>query len=216
MYKFLKTISHLIASLIAIICLNFWNIFDYVKFIPEEYRYDTGVTIYFSIAEILIGYVLIAIKKKCFADIEVIVKDSKSAKTKGDLLYNPTIVLDNQFGLSEFTINIKVNGSYDNLKNVKICIPHNHLSTMQIDLHRDYVLMDENNDCNVMLDKWLDNSSKYIESNISFKISLIKDVDDTNETMKVEPECKYIKNNLRRFLINFKKNYMTLQVERSR
>lgn len=44
-------LKSLIIPIIVILCLNFFNLFNYITFVPIEYQYDVGLTVYLAVAE---------------------------------------------------------------------------------------------------------------------------------------------------------------------
>lgn len=56
-------LKSLIIPIIVILCLNFFNLFNYITFVPIEYQYDVGLTVYLAVAEAI--YTLIKKHIKC-------------------------------------------------------------------------------------------------------------------------------------------------------
>ena len=58
---FLKS---LIIPLVVVISLSYFNLFNYVIFVPQDYRYEVGLTVYLAIAETIYGLIESWIEQK--------------------------------------------------------------------------------------------------------------------------------------------------------
>ena len=50
-------LKSLIIPIVAVISLNYFNLFEYVVFVPEDYRYEVGLTVYLAISETIYGLI---------------------------------------------------------------------------------------------------------------------------------------------------------------
>ena len=57
-------LKSLIIPIVAVISLNYFNHFEYVVFVPEDYRYEVGLTVYLAISEIIYGLIESWIERK--------------------------------------------------------------------------------------------------------------------------------------------------------
>ena len=57
-------LKSLIIPIVAVISLNYFNLFEYVVFVPEDYRYEVGLTVYLAISETIYGLIESWIERK--------------------------------------------------------------------------------------------------------------------------------------------------------
>lgn len=46
----------ILVPIVAILFLNKFNLFEYITFVPEEYQYEIGLTVYLALIEALYGF----------------------------------------------------------------------------------------------------------------------------------------------------------------
>lgn len=47
----------IILPIVVVVLLNCFNLFVYITIIPEEYRYEVGLTVYLAVAEAVYGFI---------------------------------------------------------------------------------------------------------------------------------------------------------------
>lgn len=119
--KYLRDVLSIAGMVVALIAVNFWNLFDYVPFVPKGFEYEVGMTVYFTVAEILMGRLdekIRAVLGKAKGKLQVVFyRRSK----------NPNIGHDPEFQINgdapiEIKVKVSVEGSCDNLRKCRLHI----------------------------------------------------------------------------------------------
>ena len=96
-------LKSLIIPIVAVISLNYFNLFEYVVFVPEDYRYEVGLTVYLAISETIYGLIESWIERKQ-ATVKCIFYVSDIDK---DINNNPSIMCDSE-GMGVASVNCYV------------------------------------------------------------------------------------------------------------
>ena len=111
---FLKS---LIIPLVVVISLSYFNLFNYVIFVPQDYRYEVGLTVYLAIAETIYGLIESWIGQKQ-ATIKCIFYVSDIDK---DINNNLSIMCDSEgMGVASVNCYIELKGNLKKLRKCKI------------------------------------------------------------------------------------------------
>lgn len=110
-------IKSVLAPIFAMYLLSEYNFCDYLLFIPDDYRFESGVTLYLAIILLIIDGVLAYINSSK-AQIKCVFYSDSSNES---IVNKPEIVLrDNQLGVSSIYCHLIIEGNYKTLKETSI------------------------------------------------------------------------------------------------
>ena len=136
----LAIIKAFIIPLIAIFILKKWNLFLYITFIPEDQRYDVGLTFYVALFEIIISALAEYLETK-HAHVKLIFFEVKSNENINNV---PTIICNSNYGTASLSCHIILHGDYKLLKKCQIKMDYPSWLTTQIS-STDTILSAKNN-----------------------------------------------------------------------
>lgn len=111
------TIKSVFAPILAMFILSKCNICDYLSFIPDGYKYESGVTLYVALILLFIEAITEFINKSK-AQIQCVFYPDYSKESS---VYKPEIVLSgNQLGVSAIYCHLIIEGNYKTLKDTRI------------------------------------------------------------------------------------------------
>lgn len=183
---FLKAI---LIPIVTVWGLSKFNVFEYITFIPEDYRYEIGLTVYLALIEALyeFGEKFVDSKK---AKVVCIFFKSETDKDGKNI---PTIICDATIGVAVINCYIELTGNLGRLRKCKLQMELPSWLTAQISAS-DAVLSYTGNLLTWEFSKMLpemgigDQSATY-----KSKISLIRNTSENNISIKLEPQMKKTK-----------------------
>ena len=185
---FKVVLKAIIVPIIVVFGLSKFNLFEYVTFIPIDYQYEVGLTVYLALMETAYGMVENIIEQKK-SKVVCTFYVSEADKNIGN---TPLIVCDNEMGVATINCFLEVSG---NLKKIRKSVLEMELPswvTAQINV-QDTVLSYEGNRLTWKFDRMLPASGlDNVSAEYKSKISLIKNSGGDNMMIKLEPKVKTI------------------------
>ena len=107
-------VKSIIIPLIAVFLLNKYNLFEYIKFVPEDYRYEMGLTAYLTLLEMVSGIIqnILEAQKASVICTFYISENDKDIKNI------PLIICDESVGVATISYYLELTG---NLKKLRKC-----------------------------------------------------------------------------------------------
>lgn len=204
--KIFKLITPFLSAFLGIIAANKFNLFEIFSCIPEESVYDICIGVYFSVADLLISFLLELIKymleKNC-SKVEVLVSTPNATAN----LSTCPIIDFNSDGISEMQVIIHLVGKKKHFKDVKITLCDTGFITLQPSIHSPGISIAENGDYVIDLTVLTGNAS-IIDIKQSFRIVMQENLPDGSRTMFLKPNIS--KKNI---FLKYSCNHATVQVE---
>ncbi|WP_426348679.1 hypothetical protein ACPWSR_13105 [Alloiococcus sp. CFN-8] len=208
--KFINVFKHIASVILAIILLNFFNLFNYASFIPKSIRFETGLTAYVTVLESIFTITIDKISNKLLTEIHCIFYGYGNEK---DISNTPDVYFNNELGICEIRLNLEAKGSARILSQNQIKISFPDWVDIQSGHKNSVLSIGNNHDCIVSIEKLLPYKSNREEKiSTDIKIALIKSEVDEDRVINVQAElvtkkgiigkvmCKYTSNSFR--LIN--------------
>ena len=201
-----KIIKLLIGAILGLYLTNKFNLFSYFTFVPEEYALDICVTVYITLAEVLIDggfdWLNKSITNRFISNIEVIMT---AANSKADIFHNPEIRFNSE-GLAEANINVKINGRKKDFENCIIVLRRCAIADIQNNYKTSGVSVDSNGDYRINIYSLLGGSQERTTVDFTCKISLAEVPVDGESSARLEPEFEN-----KKFGVISKKNHAMLR-----
>lgn len=183
-----RILASLIGTLIALVLVNLFNIFEYISIIPADSRYDIGITIYFTLIEIAVDMLY----DKSLKYIESSKAHIEAILYLPNQEYNveavPNVRL-NDYGMAEMRLHIGLSGKSNKIKNSTIMILAFQYADMQFEGRGTGAQID--NQGNLVIDlKDLCNNRTEIKCEEEYKIVLQRGAIDNGSEIVLEPEIK--------------------------
>ena len=179
----------ILIPVVAVWGLSKFNLFEYITFVPEEYQYEIGLTVYLAIIETLygVGESFIDSKK---AKVVCVFFKSETDKDRKNI---PSIICDETIGVATIDCYIELTGNLERLRKCKLQMQLPSWLTAQISTS-DTVLSYTGNLLIWEFDKMLPETG-ISNQNATYKsrISLIKNTSGNNISIKLEPQMKKLK-----------------------
>lgn len=177
-------LKSLIIPIIVILCLNFFNLFNYITFVPIEYQYDVGLTVYLAVAEAI--YTLI---KKQIEQKQAIVRCIfYSTDVDKNIKTDPSIVCaDATDGVASIRCHIELKGNLKRLRkcNINLNLPEWLSSQANAsDMILNYSENQLNWEFENLLPKYGDGEQK---AEYNSKISFIRSTENSNLSITLKP-----------------------------
>lgn len=186
----------LIIPIIAVVGLANFNVFEYVMFVPVDYQYEIGLTVYLTLIEAIYGFVENIIEEKKASVICVFYL----AETGKDINNTPSIICDEVIGVSTINCEIQVTGNLKRLRKCKLSLELPMWLTSQVNIS-DTVLNYTDNQLNWKFERMLPTSGINNQSaSYKNKVSLIKTTTGDKLSIKLEPQME------KNFGVKFKTN----------
>lgn len=183
---FLKAIF---IPVIAVWGLSKFNIFEYITFVPQEYQYEIGLTVYLALIEAVYGLGENFIDSKKAKVVCVFFKSEMDKDGKNI----PSIICDETMGVATINCYIELTGNLGRLRKCKLQMELPSWLTAQLSTS-DTVLSYTGNLLIWEFDKMLPETGISNQSaTYKSKISLIKNTSGNNISIKLEPQMKKIK-----------------------
>lgn len=179
----LNILKPIIAAIISLLALYKLNVFDYLTFIPNEYRYEVGITVYFAFFEILIETIFDCIGAKLFSNLDIVIS---SKNTFGDLTSTPQIDF-NSMQIAEMFVKISATGTKKQFAATAIKIPCPSFVTMQVNEQNAAAVIDPDGDCIINLQRLFGNIYERTQIDCEFIISFIREPVSNAGNVKVRP-----------------------------
>lgn len=196
----------LLIPLIAMFLLHKFNLFNYITFIPENYRFDAGLTCYLAILEALFETVIYFLSKQQADIVCVYYRD----KREMNITNAPVIVCEESMGgTASFRCHVKISGNIKRLRSAGISMELPSWVTAQIE-RNDLVMSYENNTLSWDFKRLLPEKSDFEQfAEYDSKIGIIRTQADNSLSIKVQPQFQ----NKRLFEglgIRFKSNHVVI------
>ena len=179
-------IKAILFPIIAMFMLNKWNLCEYVTFIPENYRFEAGLTLYMAILEAFAEFIKYFIVKANAAIICTFYTDER----REDNHANPIIQMsDSSMGIASIWCHIILNGNYQKLLGSEVCLDIPQWFSAQLDV--DSYLKQEANQIKWNVSTLLPehDNRREVHTEIRMKISFIRN-EINNASIVLEPTVK--------------------------
>lgn len=188
----------ILMPVITIFFLNHFNLFEYIKFIPEDFTFEVGLAGYLGILE-CVCYKLNKKIESGRANIECVFS---SVGQHNSIDNTPEITFCNDVAF--ISGNIKVSGKISKLCKNALLISFPNWVDIQV--HNNSGIIVANNTCKIDLNKMVNKNAKKVENaTFAFKISIIKNyIEDVEYSITIQPTLKKM------FRYNFKYNKFTI------
>ena len=161
----------ILVPLLAVISLNKFNFFSYVTFVPDDYKFDVGLTVYLTLIEAFYEIVKRHIAKS-MSEIECVFYERKDSI---NIKNTPVFVCDSQSGVTTILCRIRLQGNVDNLRKCSLVL--NLPTWLSSQVSADHISL-EYSDNKLMwkFDRFLSDSTslddKYAEMDIKIPVIL--------------------------------------------
>lgn len=184
--KILKLVTPIFSAIIGLLVANKFNVFEFMTFVPEDYKYEVCITTYFVIADVIVGIVGNGIsnllKTRFISELEVVLSHQA---TTIDSRTDITLAFNND-GLTEANILLRIKGKKKHFENVELLIKKPAFAEIQSAYRRKEVTIDRDNYRIKLVD--LFGNSDLIDSCQTFKIAMIQDAVDGDTSIILAPE----------------------------
>lgn len=201
MKKFMRVLTSLIGSLIALAMVHFFNIFDYIPLVQPENSYDIGVAVYFSLTEMAVGMLFdwfVGLIEKSKTHIEAILYLPNQVPNETVV---PRVRLNNM-GMAEMILHVRVHGKCKKVKDSQIMISSFLQAEMQFARRGTGTEIDDNGNVLINL-KAFCNKRAEIQCEEDYKIVLQRGAIDNSANIVLKPEIKSnVKLNGTKFICN--------------
>ena len=142
--KIFKILFPLLSAFIGLLLANHCNIFEFLTFVPKEYKYDVCITVYFALSEVLLNELYNCVKQKIVpyfrSSISVVFHP---AQVEPDINTTPTIQFNSQ-GLAEINMTITIAGKKEHFEQSLLVIAAPDFADIQNNYKRDAVQVSGN------------------------------------------------------------------------
>lgn len=178
----------ILIPILVVWCLNKFNLFEYITFVPEEYQYEIGLTVYLALVESLFGFGENFIDSQK-AKVVCVFFESEADKDEKNI---PSIICDETIGVATINCFIELTGNLGRLRKCKLKLEVPSWLTAQVGTS-DTVLSYAGNLLTWEFDKILPETGISNQSaTYKGKISLIKNISGNNISIKLEPQMQKI------------------------
>ena len=109
----------LLVPLIAVFFLNQFNVFEYITFVPEDYKFDVGLTLYLAILEAL-AEILEHLYSNALAEVECIFfQKAEDINIKNTPVF---VCSDQTAGVTSISCKVQLKGNVKRLKNCRLSL----------------------------------------------------------------------------------------------
>lgn len=179
-----RVLFTLLAAFLGLLAVNIFNIFDYWLFIPEDYRYEVGITIYFAIADTTLTNTVDWIKENYYSRISCIMKVKGM---KSNIFSTPEVDF-NELDLAEVFLHIHVKGKKKSLSDVFIQIPSLAVASMQLNTRNTFATIIKDGSCIVKIGQLFGNVENQTEVEVEIPITFIKEPVDISSSIQITPK----------------------------
>lgn len=181
--------------------LHKWNVCEYITFIPEEYCFQAGLSLYLAILEAAIGFIEYFIAK---GQASIMCTFYTSERTE-DIRDKPIIrISDSSMGVASIWCHIILNGSYKKLCGTEIYLDIPQWLSVQLDSNSSLEQRDHKIKWNVSVLLPAHDNKKSVYTEIRMKISFIRNNLD-NISIDLEPTIN------KKMGLEFSTNRVTIQ-----
>ena len=195
MKKVLKVVFPLISATIGLLAANQFNIFNLFTFIPDGYKYEVCITVYFTVADILLTelYELIMgrVVPNFYSSIEVI---THSTNSDPNIKVNPTVTFNSEC-VAECQVTIRISGKRDHFKDSYLLISPPSFATIQSNYKRKEVKVTDNT-YRISLDQLFGTNSNMATEQM-FRVVFAQDPVDGESIAEITPVIKQKKSYVR-------------------
>lgn len=187
--------------IVVMFLLNKWNFCEYITFIPEDYRFEAGLSLYIGILEAVAEFIEYFITKSKASIICTFYTDER----REDRHVKPTIQMsDSSMGIASVWCHIILDGNYKKLLGTEICLDIPRWFSVQLDANNSLEQNDHKIKWNVSILLPEHDNKKEVHTEIRMKISFIRNNED-NASIVLEPTINKI------FGFAFETNGITIQ-----
>lgn len=186
MKKIMRIITPVLSAILGIIVANNINIFALLSLVPQEYAYEICITVYISIAniviELLLNKILLYVNDRFLSCIEVIISP---IQTNANIDSNIELEFGDD-GLAQAKVTVIMKGRRKHFRNIELIINRPAFAEVQFNQISSEVKMAQGN-CYIKLEELFGND-EIIDSNRNFRIVFIKDPIDGDNSIIVTPK----------------------------
>lgn len=188
----IKKIIHIVVSfggaILSLFLAQKLNFFQYLSFVPKEKIYDVCITIYFTLIESLISFLLEFIYKWIEA-CKVYVTCTFFTDFQNISISNSPLVTFNTMDIACLSVQVSIKGNAGKLKSRKIRIRSMSQMDFQIKHSGTSMMLDKNGDIVINLSQMCGNQ-KEVYLNESFAFALIRNISDANAECMLNPSME--------------------------
>ena len=194
-------LKSLIIPIIVVLSLSRFNVFEYMTFIPTDYQYEVGLTVYLALAECIYSLIenLIEQKKSTISCTFYISSQDINIQN------TPLIVCDDALGVASINCHLEVSGNLNTIRESVLNLELPSWLTAQINV-QDTVLSYQQNTLKWEFNRMLPSTgTNPFPAKYECKISLIKNSSGDNMTIPLEPQIQ------KKWGLKFKTNGFRIQ-----
>ncbi|MBE6070074.1 MAG: hypothetical protein E7211_20650 [Clostridium lundense] len=174
----------IIIPVIAVLGLDKFNLFEYISFVPADYRYEIGLAVYLTLIEAVYGFIENIVNQRR-ANVICTFYISEGDE---DIKNTPSIRCDDTIGVATINCHLQLSGNLKLLRKCKLYLELPSWLTSQVNV-LDTVLSYTGNQLNWEFDRMLPTTGiKNQVAEYKNKISLIKNASGNNLTIELEPQ----------------------------
>lgn len=153
--KIFTVLRPVLSALIAIYLLSLFNLVDYVSIVPEDIKFETGLTIYFAIVENILFAIKLKIKENYASEITCIFY-----KEDADISNKPVIKFDeNDVCQVKCVLDIRGNNNILGKSKIRISLPR-WVDVQFDEIQSEIVKTEERHECLINLNHLVTNDKK--------------------------------------------------------
>ena len=200
-------LKSLLIPLIAMFAISKFNLFSYITFIPEDYRFESGLTFYLVIIETLWSF-LAQIIEKSRANVTCIF--FRTEEEEDNINNIPTVVCDDCIGVAYLQCHIILEGNLKVLRKTTLNLVLPPWLSTQISADNTVLTYQDNmlswDFCEILP------KNGTIRQNVEYKpkIPFIRNNSNNNLSVTLRPQ---LKKNWTNIAINFKTNEAKIQTK---
>ena len=180
-----------------------FNLFDYISFVPQEHKYEAGITTYF----VLLEFAFNSLGSLLFGQVSCVFYTSEKSK---DITSNPTITFPD-VDVVFISLKVSANGSKYIIQKLRLQIALPSYIEPQLTEKCASLSLGRNNDCLVDFSKLFPvNYDRNNDFSVDYKIGLIRDSIDEKCSINITPKiiCKPC---FSRMFISYSHNFVNLR-----
>lgn len=203
----LRIAASILGAILSLIIAHNFNPFSTMTFIPQDKVYDVCITIYFSIAEVIISFGMDKIEEIVsgyYMDIEAVLSHRNE---EAGLDSQPTIRF-NEVDMSEVSLTLKIHGKRKYFNNIEVVIPRIAQADYQLGRQSLGASINSNGDFCIKISA-ICGYTETVDLTETFLITLQRAPVDNSARVTISPEARPIKHKR----IRFSNNTAVVQLE---
>lgn len=200
-----RIFTPLLSAIIGILLIAIINPFDYITAVPNSFKYEFGITLYFGIFDYVLRLIGDIVSNLFFADVKCICFIDKS---NIDISNSPLISLEGENGVGEIKCKILVSGTAKLLQDniIKISFP-DWIDAQVASSDTGMASITSDRECLIKLEKMIPKASRRrTTADAIIKIAMIHMPSEQELTINIEPEIIYSKFKLSNVMCNYNSN----------